>query len=121
MKTTLVRLRYAGRGRSIRLARVPLFLRFVLTGTDWATLDALDQLDDQVRPGEHVIPARRVDRQRIHIDKRTLDGRHVAEWHDTAEYEPVDCCLTQAQLADATAWREWCEQAALVEHKEPTA
>lgn len=114
--TTLVRLRHYSRGRTLHLDRTPKYLRFVARGSDWGTLDALDHPADRVRAGETVIPARLASMGTVHMDRR-VNGRHLGEWHSTAEYEPCECCLTQEQLRDNVLWREWCEQWTLVEDK----
>lgn len=91
----------------LTLKRVPRFLRFVLTGADWKTLDALDQLDDAPRAGEHVIAAEKRDESRMHLDGYK-NGRRCGWWENIATYEPVPDPPPQDVLRDTAAWQAWC-------------
>jgi hypothetical protein len=91
----------------LTLKRVPRFLRFVVTGTDWTTLDALDQLDDTPREGEHVIAAEKRDESSVHLDGYK-NGRRCGWWERTATYEPVPDPPPQDVLRDTAKWQAWC-------------
>lgn len=93
------------------LKRAPLLLRFVLTGADWKTLDALDQPGDEPKPGERVIAAeRRGGFGSVHVDGRDRKGRRTAEWYTTADYESVPDQPPQEVLRDRAEWEAWCWQ-----------
>ena len=105
----LAHLRIGGmfRGPSLRLERLPRFLRFVVRGSDWKTLDALDQLDDKPEPGETVIAAEWTRKTTVHID-RVKDGKRIGEWLDEVTYEYVEPQPSQDVLRDSEAWHQWC-------------
>lgn len=91
------------------LKRAPRLLRFVLTGSDWKTLDALDQLDDEPKPEERVIAAeRRGGYGAVHTDGRDKQGRRTAEWYTTADYEYIPDQPPQDVLRDRARWEAWC-------------
>lgn len=104
---TQVFLRLGSTRGPLTLRRTPRFPRFVLTGTDWSTLDALDQLDDTPRPGERVIAAEKRDESSVHYDG-VRNGRRFGEWHRTATYVPVPDPPPQDVLRDTERWRAWC-------------
>jgi len=103
---TIVSLRHGLIRGSLRLQRAPVYLRFVMRGTDWSTLDALDQLDDQAEPGETIYAAVKVSGGSMHVD-RVVNGRRVGEWHQTATYELVPDQPAQEILQDAAEWQAW--------------
>lgn len=106
MSETIVSLRHGTTRGSLHLQRAPLFLRFVMRGTDWSTLNALDQLDDAPKPGETVYAAVKVDSAGMHVD-RVVNRRRVGEWYQTATYELVPDQPDQEILQDATEWKAW--------------
>lgn len=91
----------------LELARRPKYLRFVLQGTDWTTLDALDQLEDEPRPGEHVIAAVWTKATVLHIHG-TRNGRRFGEWRQVVTYEPAPDQPPPDVLRDGARWRSWC-------------
>lgn len=104
---TEVYLRLGSSRGPLTLRRVPKYLRLVVRGSDWATLDALDQLDDAPREGEYVIAARKRDESSVHLDGYK-DGRRCGWWVRTATYEPVADSPPQDVLRDTEQWRAWC-------------
>jgi hypothetical protein len=98
--------------RYIELDRMCIYLRFTIRGTDGNTLDALNEISDTVEAGEYIIPAK-IDGRigTMHIDG-VRDGRRFAEWKTFATYKPIDCPLTQEQLADNEQWAVWCDSQA---------
>ena len=104
--TTYVSLRVGVSRGMLPLRRTPKFLRFVLTGSDWATLDALDQLDDEPREGEHVVAAVLKESSTMHLDG-VRNGRRFGAWRKVVTYEPVTPQPPQDLLRDAAKWREW--------------
>jgi hypothetical protein len=104
--------------RPLQLSRLATYLRFVIQGTDGQTLDALDQVDDKVEPGETIIPAKiDGDIGVVHVDG-TRDAKRFGEWRQYANYRVVPCELTQEQLADFGQWSDWCyKQAGMTKEK----
>lgn len=96
----------------IHLARTPRFLRFVIQGTDWLSLDALDQMEDTPAPDETVIVAELVSRGNIHIDGADKRGRRTASWVSTATYKQVHNPPPREVAADTQQWQAWCYQRA---------
>ena len=92
----------------LSLDRLPIFLRFVISDDDPKTLDALNEVEDYPRNGEVLIPAR-MDGEvgRMHVCRRGPGQR--CEWKQWAEYKPVECPLTQEQLADYGQWCAWVD------------
>lgn len=97
------------RGRGLLLKRQPRLLRFVLTGTDWGTLDALDQLDDTPKAGEYVIAAEKRDESSVHFSG-TRNGKRAGWWERAATYESVPDQPPQDVLRDTERWRTWCQE-----------
>ena len=92
----------------LNLDRTPIYLRFVVTGGDFNTLDALDQLDDHARKGETIIPAKMDGGVGwIHLCC-SRNGRRYGERRQFCDYRPVECELTQEQLANNEDWTKWC-------------
>lgn len=116
---TRVTLRLGTTRGPLTLRRTPTYLRFVVTGTDWATLDALDQLDDAPRPGETVIAARKADESSIHFDGYR-NGKRAGWWERTASYEPVADQPPADVLRDTERWRAWCLEQVAAEKAPPT-
>ena len=113
---TIVRLRNCGPWvRPLNLERTPIYLRFVLRGTDPATFDALDQLDDQAQPGETIIATKMDGRPGFMVVCSRGKGCRREQY---ADYEIVECRLTQEQLADNDAWGVWCHAEYAKDHQE---
>lgn len=76
---TVFLLGFLPKTRGLQLERLATFMRFVVQGTDGQTLDALDEVDDTVRPGETIIPAR-IDGEIgvVHVDSSIAAYRGVA-------------------------------------------
>lgn len=90
------------------LRRTPKYLRFVITGSDWKTLDALDMLDDAPRDGETVIAAVKVDESSVHYDyTEKATGRRRGTWERTATYKAVTDRPSRETLRDTTMWQAW--------------
>lgn len=109
MSSTMVSL--YGVNCHLSLKRTPKYLRFTCSGSavcsrNW---DALDQLDDQPRPGEQLVAAVLVRRGSCHLD-RVLNGRRVGEWHQTAEYKRLEEQPADEVMRSAEKWQEWCSQ-----------
>ncbi len=94
------------RGASFCIDRVPVYLRFVMVGSDWQTLDALDQPDDEKTPAETVIAAKRISKDRMHVDG-VLHGRRFSEWIETAVYEFINPQPSAEIRNDRARWCEW--------------
>lgn len=88
--------------------RAPRFLRFVAKGTDWKTLDVLDQLADVPAEGERVIVAERGERQVIHWDGRAKNGRRQSGWETSFTYTALADQPPQPVMRDTQNWRNWC-------------
>lgn len=116
MSTTIVSLRAGQMRGTLSLERAPLYLRFVIRGSDWKTLDALDQPDDSPRDGEAIYAAVKVDVSRVHID-RVCNGRRVGEWRTMAVYELLPDQPPQSVMADWSRWQKFCEARALEHNK----
>jgi hypothetical protein len=86
-------------GATVYLARCPIFLRLVVAGEKW---DALDQIFDQVHPGEQ-----------IEIYYRTKHGFACRGGPgEFAEYAHLPAPQTIRQLVrDNTAWVAWANEA----------
>lgn len=89
------------------LQRAPIFLRVVIDQD--GTVDALDQLDDEPRPGEtvHVYEQVPGTHSRAHLCIRG-EGRGASGWYEIAEYThrpDVD----GEQLRDRDAWQTWAD------------
>lgn len=95
----------------LELRRTPLFLRFVRTshGACRRGWDALDQLEDEVAPGEIVIVARLVRRGVMFVDG-TRNGRRFGRQLPTATYEPLADQPPPEVARYNARWRKWCEQ-----------
>lgn len=88
---------------------LPKFLRFVVTGDDWQTLDALDQLDDEPKAVERVIAAKMDGKPgTLHLDRWQKGRGRVGEWYRTADYWPVAEQPPDDVLRDREKWRAWC-------------
>lgn len=85
---------------------LPRFIRFVIQGTHWPTLDVLDQIGDEPKPNEHVIAAVKVDESVVHFDG-TRNGKRCGWNEHSATYEPVPEQPPQDTLRNAALWREW--------------
>lgn len=108
--TVHVTLRSAvSRNCTLELKRAPKFLRFVwdVKANKW---DALDQLDDEPRPGETVFAARLADTGSLHVDGYR-NGRRCGWWYATATYELVEPQPDPATLRDREAWQKWATEA----------
>lgn len=105
---TIVQLRVGVSRKPLRLARAPLYLRFVMRGGDWNTLDALDQPDDAPQDGETVYAAIQVDVGSVHIDGKR-NGRRFAKWMKHATYELLPSQPSQEVMMDWSRWQEFCE------------
>jgi hypothetical protein len=94
----------------LNLSRIPVYLRFVVQGDDWGTLDALDLLEDHAAPGETIIAAKWQSESRGLACSRGKGGG--CRPFSTTIYEPVECPLSQEQLADNAQWTQWCMEQA---------
>ena len=93
--------------KTLALERAPLFLRFVMVGTDWNTIDALDLATDVPRDGETLYAAKRVETSNVHVDG-VRKGKRFGEWRTCHVYELVDEQPGQDVMADYEAWCKWC-------------
>jgi hypothetical protein len=96
-------------GITLGLRRAPLYLRVArMDDVDGkVTWDALDQLDDKVRPGETLYAYRKVpgSDQGVVCIRRAKGGGcfHMAE------YSVVEPQPDQDTMRHAGRWRRWCE------------
>jgi len=94
------------KGPSLPLDRnpLPLYLRFVMVGSCWETLDALDQLDDTPKDSEYVVVAlRRGDIGRMHV----YGNKKLTGWYNTITYDLIQPQPEQDTLRDTEHWRAW--------------
>lgn len=102
-------LEHPARPEPLSLKRAPVFLRFVLKGDDWKTLDALDQLSDEPADGERVIVAERKNRSVVFMDGTTKGGGRRRGWVVVWWYYHPVLDPPAAEVAGNTAsWRAWC-------------
>lgn len=93
--------------KTLLLSRAPLFLRFVVQGTGWRTIDALDQPDDTPAENEHVIGAMREGPiGLVHYDG-CRNGKRFSGWEQCATYMPI-VDVEKNVLRDNEKWRAWC-------------
>lgn len=104
---TLVHLKLGTLRGGLSLARTPLYLRFVMQGSKWETLDALDQPEDVATEAEKLYAAIKVDSSNVHVDG-IRNGKRFGEWHKTATYKLVDDQPSQEMMRDYVRWCEWC-------------
>ena len=111
MGNSLVRLKHPLFSGSLSLKRLPKYLRFCYSGAGISRCaniwDALDQPDDEPCPGESLLAAVLVNNGSVHID-RSVKGRRVGSWHQTADYELVDPQPSQEVMRDRATWQAWC-------------
>ena len=97
------------RGKALRLARTPKYLRFVCSNlaSKWRdSLDALDQLDDE--PKEEYILAAVIDRKgNIHVDG-IENGCRFGRWELYVTYRLVEPQPSQELMRDREQWQAWC-------------
>lgn len=84
----------------------PMYLRFVMVGTDWKTLDVLNQPEDTPKEEEHVYATVKKEVSTLHIDG-TRGGKRFAEWRRVVVYELVPEQPPQEVLRDTARWQEW--------------
>ena len=91
-------------GKQLSLSRAPYFLRVVIDAD--GGVDALDQLDDEIRPGEtpHVYYQSEAIAHAIVCSRgRGCRSEHIANYKLFEEQPP------QELLADNARWGEWAE------------
>ena len=95
-------------GVFLAIARAPLFLRVVKAdGGEW---DALDQLDDQPRPGETItVYLRASEPALIHVD---LSNPRRGYWMQSAEYRVLVQQPPRDRIDGTENWQEWCRSSA---------
>jgi hypothetical protein len=111
-QTTTVTLRHGTTRGPLALKRCPKYLRFTIRGSDWSTLDALDQLDDEPLSGETLIAAFKTGEDNVHLDG-TRNGRRCGWWERTAGYETIVEQPPQDVMRDRERWRAWCMEQAV--------
>lgn len=98
-----------GRSRGpLTLKRTPTYLRFVMRGVNWDSLDALDQLDDSPADDERILAAVLRDKSMVHLDGTTQGGRRTAWWIPTYTYVLVQPQPPDDTMRDTHKWRAWC-------------
>ncbi len=100
------------KGKTLLLARAPLFLRVVIAG---GKLDALDQLDDRPQGGERIYAYRRTGpATALHIDFCRGRGRKGprSAWYRGGDYALVEPQPNEAVLRDTARWRGWATEEA---------
>lgn len=89
------------------LKSAPVYLRFVIRGTNTETLDALDQPEDAPTPSERVIPAKR----KGGIDKVFFSGSGKAAGIGfLACYDELNVKVPDECLYDTALWNGWVER-----------
>lgn len=92
-------------GQTLMLKRSPFFLRVV---EDKGAFDALDQLDDQPRPGEKLYAYRREGEARmVHVNTGRKPG---GGFYPMATYRFMTPQPSESDMADRDLWRQWCRQ-----------
>lgn len=99
-------------GTALMIRRAPPLLRFVVTGDDSRTLDALDQLDDTPKPGERVIVARREKEATPCHMKFGGKAKGNSGWYLMVKYTSVADPPPDAVVRDTERWRDWCRERA---------
>ena len=95
-------------GVVLSLRRAPLFLRVVQDGID-GQFDALDQLDDEPKPGETFTVYRCVENHGMVHLCGSRNGRRWGGWFAHATYclhgtqPPIEVCV------DVRKWQEWAK------------
>lgn len=103
---TIVHLKLGTLRGPLSLERAPKYLRFVMQGSKWDTLDALDQPDDAPREGEKCYAALQIDSSNVHFDGYR-NGKRFGEWRKTATYKLCDDQPAQEVMADWEQWKSW--------------
>lgn len=107
--TTTTHLKLGTLRGPLNLERTPRFLRFVMQGSKFDTLDALDQPDDTPREGETIYAAEQVDSSSVHVSG-WKDGKRWGRWEKTAVYELTKEQPSQEIMANWKQWGQWCEE-----------
>jgi hypothetical protein len=96
-------------GTTLALGRAPFLLRVVQDQA--GTVDALDKIDDTVRPGETVLVYRQTtEPMTVHVDRRDpKTGRRTGHWYVAADYRLARVQPDQATAADNPAWQAWAQ------------
>lgn len=98
-------------GKTLTLARAPVFLRVVVKPS--GETDALDLLDD-VPEADEVIHAYRLDldsRGTCHVDRTDpKTRRRVGEWYRTATYRLIAQQPAEGVMRFNERWTEWCQE-----------
>ena len=96
-------------GASLSLSRAPLFLRVVIDQA--GTVDALDQLEDEPRAGEHIYVYRRDgEATHVHLQMAGPGGRgRRCRWELFAQYQIHEHQPSEATLRDQHRWQEWAQ------------
>ena len=90
-------------GQTLHLQRVPIFLRVVEKDGKW---DALDQKDDEPRPGEKLYAYTLAEEP----SRGFIDGTKYRGPFNHATYVYIAPSQpTQEQMATLPAWVAWCE------------
>lgn len=105
--STIVHLKLGTLRGPFSLERAPRFLRFVMVGSKWETLDALDQPDDAPNDGEKCYAAEQSDSSNVHVDGYR-NGKRFGEWCKTATYKLVQDQPAQEVMLDYEQWKAWC-------------
>lgn len=107
MPNTIVHLKLGSLRGPLSLERAPRFLRFVMVGSKWETLDALDQPDDAPTPEEKCYAAEQSDSSNVHFSGQR-NGKRFGEWRKTATYKLVEDQPPQEVMSDYEQWKAWC-------------
>lgn len=92
---------------TLDLSRAPLLLRVVYDSVR-DEFDALDRVEDVVRPNETPYVYRRVSQPVVgFVDYRGKD-RNLSHCFASADYRFVDPQPDKAVMADNAAWQSWC-------------
>jgi hypothetical protein len=91
-------------GVTLLLGKAPFLLR-VVKGEEW---DALDQFDDEPRPGEEIFVYVRVTTPTtVHVD---FSRPRRGGWYQAADYRLCAIQPTRKEAEDAGEWRAWCRR-----------
>jgi len=94
-------------GQTLMLHRAPIFLRVVEQAGEF---DALDQLEDEPRPGEKLYAYRRTGDAGYAFIDFGGKSKKASGCYPIASYSFIEPQPTQAEMSMYPTWAEWCGQ-----------
>lgn len=91
----------------LHIRTAPKYLRFVVRGINWDSLDALDQPGDEPEDEERVIPAVLQSTARGFMCGRTKGGKPTGAAFWQADYIGLGIKLPDRITRDEKSWNEW--------------